>query len=235
MNLLDWGIIVCLGLGALGGLRRGLVRSLLGLAGLVLGALLASALYRPLCGYLESHYSWVSRLAASLAPHLPLTSPVASVPVGEGSALTDAIKALDLPAFITRYLAASAGSALSPLSGATVGQALAHVLASAIIGVACFAAIFAVAQILVSILSAGLAAAIHVTPLGIVDHLAGAALGVAWSAFVLTLVLGGLGLLASAPAFAFVQPVLSGSKLAPSFVSFFQLLLPKVPGWLSPA
>lgn len=234
MNLLDWGIVICLVLGALGGLRRGLVRSLLGLAGLVVGAILASQLYRPLCTLLETHYSWVSRLAGGIAPHLPLASTVASLPADQGRALTDAIQVLDLPAFITRYLTASAGSVSALPAGATVGQALAYILASAIIGVLCFVAIFFAVQLAVTLVGGLLSRAVSVTPLGLVDHLAGLVLGAGWAAIMLTLVIGGLGLLSSVPAFAFIQPALSGSKLAPTFESFFHFLLPKIPGWLAP-
>ncbi len=230
---MDWIIVILLVLGAVGGLRQGLIRSLAGLAGLVVGLVVASQFYGALCRYTEAHFSWVSRLSATLLPHLPLAAPVSSAPVGPGTSLTDAIQGLDLPSFIANYLTAAAQNLGSTPAGTTVGQALSTLMASAIISVGCFFAIFIAVQIAALLLGGLLSGALALTPLHLVDHLLGAAAGAATTAVFLTLIIGGLGLAASVPTFAFMQPALAGSKFAPSFLWFFQHLIPKVPEWMA--
>jgi len=232
VNVLDWIIVILLIGGAIGGLRRGLIRSLVGLGGVALGLVLASQFYRPLCGYLETHFSLVSRLAASLGPHLPLAATVASAPAGQGAAFIDAIRGLSLPAVITNYLAASAQNMAGLPAGVTVGQALATLLASAMLGVLCFVAVFVVVQVVAVIVARLIAGAVAITPLHLVDHVTGGLLGAAWTAVFLTLIIGGLGLLASVPVFAFAQPALEGSRFAPVFIAWFQRLVPTTPQWL---
>lgn len=232
MNILDWIIVVLLILGAFSGLRQGLVRSLMGLAGLVLGLILASQLYGPLCRYLEAHYSWVSRLGAGLAPHLPLAATVSSAPAGQGAALIDSIQGLDLPSFVKQYLSTAAQHTAGLPVGATIGQALATLMASAIIGVGCFFVIYFAVQIVAALIGGTISGAVSLTPLHIVDHVCGAAAGAATAAVFMTLVIGGLGLLASVPTFAFMQPALAGSQFASTFSWLFQHLVPKVPEWL---
>ncbi len=199
---------------------------------MVLGLILASRFYGPLCRYLETRFSWVSRLGANLAPHLPLAAPVSSAPVGEGTALTDAIQGLDLPSFIKHYLSAAAQQATGLPAGATVGEVLADLMASAIIGVGCFFAIYFAVQIAAALVGGTISGAVSLTPLHVVDHVCGAAAGAATTAVFLTLVIGGLALLASVPTFAFMQPALAGSQFAPTFSWLFQHLVPKVPEWL---
>jgi membrane protein required for colicin V production len=233
LNFVDIIILIALAVGTIRGLRRGLIRSLLGLLGLVLGLVLASQFYRPLCQYLESRYSWVSSLAGSIAPHLPLATPVAFTPATDGSSLTNAIHNLSLPEFVTSYLTSSASAGVPP--GSTVGEALAYVLASGLVGVACFLFIFACVQLVALVLGELMARVVAVTPLVILDRLAGLAMGLGWSAVILSLLVGGVGLLGTVPAFSFLQDALEGSKLAPALLSLFEFLLPRAPGWLGQA
>lgn len=235
MNILDWGIVILLILGAIGGLRQGLLRSIFGLVGLVLGIILASQLYGPLCRYVEAHYSWVTRLGASLSPHLPLAATVSSMPAGQGTALADAIQGLALPEFIKRYLVGAAQNGPAIPAGATVGDVMANLLAAAIIAVVCFIAIYAVAQLAAAIVGALASRAVAHTPLHLVDHVFGAVAGAATTAVVLTLVIGGLALMASVPTFAFIQPALATSQFAPTFSWLFQHLVPIVPAWFGGA
>ncbi len=231
MNLLDWIIVILLVLGAMGGLRQGLIRSVFGLVGLVVGLTVGAKFGGVLAAYLETQFHWPSRLAASLAPHLPLARAVASMPA-QGTALPDVVQGLDLPSLMTNYLAASAQrmGALPP--GTTVGQALATLVASALVSIACFFAILMVVEVLAAFLGGSISGALALTPLHIVDHLAGAVSGAVTTAVFLVLLIGGLGLLSSVPTFAFMQPALETSRFAPTFVWFFDHLVPKVPGWL---
>lgn len=222
-------IIAALVYGGLRGLRRGLTRSVLGLAGLVLGLVLAVRLYRPLCEYLELHYSAVSRLAGSIGPHLPLASTVSSSPAGEGSALLDAVHGLTLPEFILRYLVTGAERMSGLPEAITIGEALSALLASSLVGALCFVGIFFATQLAALILSAVIGGAISVTPLAILDRLAGLILGVTYAAVIMTVLLGGLSLLAAMPAFAFLGSSLENSSLVPAFLAFFRVLLPRVP------
>jgi hypothetical protein len=68
-----------------------------------------------------------------------------------------------------------------------------------------------------------------VTPLAILDRLAGLILGVTYAAVIMTVLLGGLSLLAAMPAFAFLGSSLENSSLVPAFLAFFRVLLPRVP------
>lgn len=233
MNWLDLVVIALLVLGAFRGLRRGLIRSVLGLAGLVLGLVLASQLYRPLADYLELHYGTVSRMASGISPHLPLASTVASAPAGESGALVSAIENLPLPELVSRYLLTISEQAAALPSAATVGEALSHLLAASIVGVLCFVAVFAATQVVALLLSAAISGLVSVTPLVIVDRLAGLALGALYVGVILTLVIGGLSLLSAMPAFAFLRPALAGSTTTPVFLGVFEFLMPRVPGWLS--
>lgn len=235
MTMLDWIIVACLVVGGLRGLRRGLIRSFLGLAGLIIGLFLATEFYRPLSQYLETQYSVISRIAAGIAPHLPLAAPVASTPPGQGAAFPDAVRGLGLPDFVTKYLLSATQHAPNLPGVETVGQAVAALLASAIVGLLCFAGILLVAQIAAALLASVIAGAVSVTPLGLLDHLAGLAVGAAYAAVILSLLLGGLSLFTSVPTFAFLRPFLQNSRLAPGFVSFFQYLLPRVPTWFGGA
>ena len=228
MNVLDLFLTLCLVGGAIGGLRRGLVRGLVGLAGLIVGVVAASRLYRPLSAYLETQYGAIGRLASSITLHLPLAATVGSAPASQGTALTDALQALDLPAFITRYLVSWTTQTGLP-AGATVGQTLSLVLASAIMGAACFLGIFFVVQILAALLAGVFRGVLAVTPLGFVDHLVGGLLGFCWAGVILTVLVGGLGLLSSVPTFAFVRSALDGALLVPTFLSLFEFFLPRIP------
>jgi uncharacterized membrane protein required for colicin V production len=229
LNLLDCLIIACLAYGSLRGLRRGLARSLIGLAGLALGLILASTFARPLSEHLEARYSTVSRVAASIAAHLPLSSTVAMSPAGEGGALADAVESLSLPDFLTSYFAAGVERLGDLPSAATVGEALSTLVASSLVIMLCFVGIFFATQLAARVVAAVVSGAISVTPLVFVDRLAGLVLGAVYSAVVLTLLLGGLSLLATMPAFAFVGSAFEGSTLAPVFVSVFQGLVPRAP------
>jgi len=231
VSILDWVLAAILILGAFRGLRRGLVRSLAHLAGLVLGLVLAWRFSEPLCRYLEAHYGWVSRLGAYLAAHLPLAMTVSSLPVGQGNALNDAIGALGLPAFVKAYLAAAGQNLAGLPPGLTVGQVLSTLLAAALISAACFTLIFFAVQTAAAALGGSLSGALALTPLHFVDHLLGAAAGAATTAVFLTLAVGGLSLLASVPAFAFIQPFLARSQLVPTFLWLFRHLVPNASRW----
>lgn len=233
MNLVDLIIVALVAIGAFRGLRRGLVRSVLGLAGLVIGLVLASQLYRPLADYLELHYGTVSRMAAGITPHLPLASTVAATPAGESGALAGAIENLPLPELISRYLAAASEPAANLPGAATVGEALSHLLAGSIVGILCFVGIFIVTQVVTLLLASAISGLISITPLVVVDRLAGMALGAVYVAVILALVVGGLSLVSAMPGFAFVGPALEGSQVAPFLLRAFEFFMPRVPGWLS--
>jgi uncharacterized membrane protein required for colicin V production len=232
VNILDWIIVLLLVGGAISGLRRGLVRSLVGLGGLLLGSVLASRFCGPLCAYLETQFSLVSRLAASLGPHLPLAATVASTPAGQGTAIVDAIRGLGLPPFVTDYLASAAQNLTAFPAGVTVGQALSGQVAAAILGVLCFVGVFVAVQIAAAIAARLIGGVLAVTPLHFVDHLVGAALGAAWAGVFIIVTIGVLGLLTSIPAFAFAQSALQGSTFAPVLMSWFEHLMPGASEWL---
>lgn len=231
MNLLDWILVVLLVLGAFQGLRRGLVKSVMGLAGLVVGLILASTCYRPLAAYLETHYSTISRMAQGLEPHLPLAAPVAAASVQDPSTLAGAVQSIGLPPFLSDYLSSAAGSGAALPAGTTVGQAISTLLASSIVGMLCFAGIFFAVEIAAWLLSGVISGAVALTPLGFMDHLLGLVAGAATTAAGLTILVGALGLLSTMPAFAFLAPALEESTLAPTFLVFFRLMLPKAPSW----
>jgi len=233
LNLLDWIIVGLLVVGGVRGLRRGLVKSVMGLAGLIVGLLVASQFYRTLAGYLELHYATVSRMASSLQMHLPLASAVSTSPAGETGILVEAVTGLGLPEFATRYLAAAAESMPGLPDAATVGEAVSTLLASSIVGLLCFVGLFFLTQLVFMLLAWFLSGLISVTPLVMIDRIAGLALGAAYTAVVLTLVIGGLSLLATLPVFAFMGRALEASTIAPHLLSLFQFLLPRVPEWLS--
>ncbi len=233
MNILDWIVVASLTVGAVRGLRRGLVRSVLGLAGLILGLVVASRFYRPLTEYLELHYGAVTRMASGIAAHLPLPSTVAATPASEGGALVEAVQGMGLPEFVTGYLVAGAEQLANLPDAATVGEALATLLASSVVGVLSFVALFVATQVLTALLAWVISGVISVTPLVVVDRLAGMALGAVYVGVVVTLVIGGLALLAGMPAFSFMTQVLAASKTAPFFLDLFELLLPRIPDWLS--
>lgn len=231
---MDWLIVAALVLGGLRGLRRGLTRSVLGLAGLIMGLVLAVRFHRPLCEYLELHYATVTRLAERFLLHLPLASTVSSSPAGDGSTLLETIQGLALPEFITRYLVTGALHLGDIPEAATVGQTLSALVASSLVGVLCFVGIFFSVQLAALLLTTVIGGFISVTPLAIVDRLAGLVLGSAYAAIVLTVLLGGLSLVAAMPAFAFMAQPLESSSLTPVFLSLFRALLPHIPVILPP-
>ncbi|MCL6580515.1 MAG: CvpA family protein [Firmicutes bacterium] len=227
MNLLDWVIAVGLAIGAIRGFRRGLVRSAAGLLGLFLGLILASRLYESLARYVEARYGLVTRLAGSLAEHLPLAEPVGSAPAAGGQ-LVDAIRGLGLPESVCRYLSdAAARLGLGP--GATVAEGVALVIAWSIVGILAFVAIFIVVQILATFLGGVVRGIIRLTPLSLLDHLGGLVVGAAWAAVGMAVTVGLLEVASSIPALAFARPLLDGSVLAPSLSAVFRVLLPRVP------
>ncbi|MDR9786456.1 MAG: CvpA family protein [Peptococcaceae bacterium MAG4] len=70
VNWLDWMIVIIIVLSALGGLRSGFLKSVAGLAGMVIGLVVAFAYHRPLAAYLTSRWNVQDRLQPMLEKFL---------------------------------------------------------------------------------------------------------------------------------------------------------------------
>ncbi len=77
MNWLDWVVVLVVGLGVIRGLRRGFVRSLLGLVGLIAAVVLGWSWSPQLVQMMESRWAWQTRIAEHL-----VDSPISPQAVG---------------------------------------------------------------------------------------------------------------------------------------------------------
>jgi hypothetical protein len=75
MNWLDWLIVVIVGLSAFQGLRRGLLASLAGLAGIVVGLFVAYTYNRPLAEYLVINWNVGEKLKPLVMPFFKIWMP----------------------------------------------------------------------------------------------------------------------------------------------------------------
>ncbi len=172
MNWLDWMIIIILVLSALGGLRSGLLKSVSGLAGMIIGLVVAFAYHRSFAAYLSTRWNAQDKLQPMLENFLknwiPVNETLTLVSYPEGP-----VAALPV-----------ASNPLNPL-----GDHLMGVFTSGILEVLCFLILLFATVWGASLAGSILTKIANVSFLGLPNHLGGLLFGLVRGIIVVLVVL----------------------------------------------
>lgn len=212
MNYLDWILIVILALAAARGYRRGLLRAITGLAGLLLGFYLALAYAAPIARAMDNQYLIEARITAWLLDRFPALGQLAQ----SGQ---EGITASLYQAALT---AMPGGASIDGISGA-IGN-LGHLVWVT----AVFILLMLIIGLLIRLLSWTITRGISGTIIGSVNRFGGAIVAS------LTLAVGfGLALTLFAPLLAAsggggVSAAIDTSLLAPKLIYLFQFVIERL-------
>ncbi len=213
MNWLDAALLVILGLSALSGFMRGLVRSVAGLAALVFSFAAAYCYYRPVAEYLDGSFGlgrWLTRYFSERLGCPQIHEPVTAVLMTAG----DGTNPFDL---LLQFLFAPGGQNL-------LDQAFASVLASAVLNVLAFLLIFMTVNLIIGAVANIVPSVPVLAPL---DRAGGFFFGLL-RGFLVGMALVAVFRLLDAAGAAAPTPFsagLAGSLLAPSYLAAFDYLL----------
>ncbi len=217
LNWVDYLLIVILAVTAWGGLMRGLVRSVLGLASLALGVVLALKYYAPFGQYVDERLGLTSALATYYVHKFPMSKPVAGFPVvtgGEGewplpASFEELISSFDL------FLAGEVS---------VFGQGFPDTLATATVNAAAFLLVFLITAHIAGRLLSVVPRLPLLMPL---DRAGGFCLGLAKGFVLGALAVGALKLASLSSVFMGPNVVSEGlvqSQVAPSYMRFIDYL-----------
>ncbi len=230
MNILDGIILAVLVWGAWRGYRQGALNALTGLAGYLVGLVVAGVYTRGVTLYLESNFGLVSSLAVKLKSALPLSAPVAQLDMGlVGTAdITPLLEQTPLPGFLQDRLAGYVASPVTAMPAVKyLGDAIAQGLALMLMQAAVFLGLSFLVVVMLKLVAAFLTRGLRATPLGPVNDLLGMVVGAGVKALVLAVLLGLLvpmAALGSGGSTKGMAAVVGGSKLAQTLLALFTTL-----------
>ncbi|HHU86738.1 MAG: CvpA family protein [Pelotomaculaceae bacterium] len=172
MNWLDWVIIIILVLSALRGLRSGLLKSLSGLAGMIIGLVVAFTYHRAFAAYLSTRWNMQEKLQPMLENFLKNWLPA-----------NETLTHVQFPGKTIAALPA-ASNPLNPL-----GDYLTGVFASGILEVLCFLVLLFATVWAASLAGSILTKIADVSFLGLPNHLGGLLFGLVRGIIVVLIVL----------------------------------------------
>ncbi|MBX6350879.1 MAG: CvpA family protein [Clostridia bacterium] len=219
----DWIIAVYLLLGALAGLRRGFLASVLAILTAIVA--LAAGLFSagPIVGWLDRTWRLASRAADAIAAYAPLPPGVADQRLTPDT-MAQVLRWLDglpwpaaLRDRVDAHIQAQAKGAMAE-PGATVGDFVYHLAATAALELIAFVFVYLVVVAILRLVFGALPTSVARLPLvGALDRLTGAALGAATSAITVAVVLTALLSLGALAPFAW-EDAIRGSAWARSLV-----------------
>jgi uncharacterized membrane protein required for colicin V production len=232
MNWVDWTIIAIIALMALSGLRRGLIKTVVGFAAQI-GALIAAfVLTKPVSLWLELRFNAASRLADFLARYIQLPPDFAKTTVTNLSSgqLWAMLDSSGLPeqykdAVMTWVADSPAGVSV------TLSRFIQESLGMLLLNVLTFIALLTVSRIAIGLVGRAFSGTVHAVGAGALDHLGGLGLGAAQGVIVCALILG-LGLpMLSMDSMSNIAGAVRVSRFAPPLLDAFYQITP----WLRQA
>lgn len=222
---MDWVIVAFISFGGINGLRRGFLAVLLGLAGYVLGVLVAARYTLPVLGYLDARFGLLAGLAPVLGRYLPLGRVTFPVDTDGLAVLREGLLQVGVPEPYGQVITDYTGRAVEAIGGPTgPGQVLLQGLAYLVAATAVFLTLFILTRYFLGILerlaSGLLAVGFGESPL----RLGGLLAGGLNNALILTLVLGVAAPVLTFPAFRPLAEAVERSILAPHLIRAFYAL-----------
>lgn len=227
MNRLDWAMAVIVALMAVGGLRRGLVRSVVGLASQI-GALIAAYLLtRPVSLTLEERFGLAGRLGSMLGRYIHLPADFGRTTVTNLSTgqLWTMLSDSGLPEHYKD--AVMAWVADSPAKASvTLARFIHESLGMLLLNALTFIGLVLVARLVIGLVGRGVSGTVHALGAGPLDRLGGLALGAGQGVILCALILG-LGLpLLGLDATAGIAAAVNESRFAPLLLDAFYQVTP---------
>lgn len=213
MNVIDFIIIIFLLLGVFNGYTKGLIVSLAGLVGNVIGLICAAKYYKDLGTWANTEFSLAIKIQHFLQDNLVLPQAVFQFNLDK-TPLPDLIKNLDnisVPDTLKENLAIYIKElqiGMNNISGIKLGEIVHQYLASALVSIIAFVVIWLIIANCIMLVAAVYRGLTKRTILGSLDRLGGAVMGGLVSALIITILIG------------LISPLLTVSELAkPSLFS----------------
>jgi uncharacterized membrane protein required for colicin V production len=227
MNWLDWTMVAIVGLMALGGLRRGFIKSLVGLASQVGSLVAAFLLTRPVSIFLEERFHLAGQLGTILARHLRLPADfgrttITNLNTGQlWAMLTESGLPEQYKDAVMTWVADSPAKA-----NITLARFIQDSLGMLLLNAITFFALMMLVRLVIALLGYGVSGTVNALGAGPLDHLGGFALGAAQGAIICALILG-LGMpLMGVDSASGVSAAVNASRFAPPLLEGFYQVTP---------
>lgn len=224
-GLVDWIIAAYLFLGALAGLRRGFLASIVAILTAIVAVAAGLFASGPLVAWLDRTWRVTARAAEAIAGYAPLPPGLADARLNPAT-MAQLLRWLDglpwpeaLRDRVHAHVQAAAAAAMAE-PGSTVGGFVYGLAATAVLELIAFVVVYLVVVAILRLLFGALPQGVTRLPfVGGLDRLAGAALGVATAGITAALVLTALAALGALAPFAWSDAVAS-SSWARFFIGF---------------
>lgn len=239
MNIVDLILMGVLVLGAIGGYQKGFVGSIIGLAGSILGLVIAYNYYPLLTDWFNSQFQVQDKLLEFFKTHLVLPQAVSQfkIPAFPFADISKYLDNLDFAVSLKNQVLVflqKLESGLVSYTQAALADVLHQVLTKFILNSLSFVLIWIVVERSFSLLHLLYSRFIRNTLLGTYDRLAGSLLGLFVSVLALSILFGlmtpllKLAVIAEPSLFAAVMRTIGEAQLAPYLQSFFTFLTDQV-------
>lgn len=227
MNWVDWSMAGIVGILALAGLRRGFIKSLVGLASQIGSLVAAFLLTRPVSIFLEQRFHLAGQLGGMLARHLRLPADFSRTAITnlDTGQLWAMLNNSGLP---EQYKdAVMTWVADSPAQvNVTLARFIQDSLGMLLLNAITFIGLMMLTRLVIALLGHGVYGTVHALGAGPLDHLGGFALGAGQGVIMCALILGlGMPLLGVGSA-SLVSDAVSLSRFAPSLIDAFYQVTP---------
>jgi len=192
MNLFDIIIIFILAVGFYSGFKSGLIRSLGGILGLAASIWIAWSFNRPFTDYLDKTFGTVASLGEFIVRFIPLPDFSFEADSVSMAIVNAGVQEMALPDFLRKSLSENISRLLDSgdFSGVTLPEIIAYGLAGIVLNGISFLILFVVAGIVIKILVGLLSGLLAYTPLGPINKLSGAAMGLVINILLVTVIIG---------------------------------------------
>lgn len=234
MNYVDLLIGVILVGASLKGYRKGIFASLVKIASYGLGIGVSIYFYGSISSWLDRNFDLVHKVASLIYNLIPLPTTVMNTNIQTLNTweLTEVFATLPLPNFYRQQMISYIDNQQIILTGSiiSIGETIAVILANTLVELFAFAVLLFIAVSIFKRLGALLSFATNQSPIGGVNRVAGAFLGVASGVITLMILFGiavpivALGQIAGIPVFHQIGEHVNSSQTMPFFLSLFALL-----------
>jgi len=192
MNIFDIIIVFILAVGFYSGFKSGLIKSLGGILGLAASIWIAWSFNRSFADYLDETFGLVATLGEFIVRFIPLPDFSFDADSVSMAIVNAGVQEMALPDFLRRSLTENISRLLDSgdFFDVTLPEIIAYGLAGIVLSGISFLILFIVAFIVMKIVVGLLSGLLAYTPLGPINKLSGAALGLVINLLLVTVIIG---------------------------------------------